>query len=237
MKDSDKKDIENKDTVPEESGRKKRLRKGAAGAAAGIAMLSLLVGSVFSKPAEVMERANPDEGRPAVIVEIQATDDSEVTAEEEEADEKKRGLKDMICRFIQGLPTWAKITIIMPLWVIGYGLIALFTALFEPVSAPVLTIILKWPLVAGLLAGAFFLIKRAVAPDTPLKEIFSKRNIVLIVIAAAALGTGDYFAKMYFENYVFWRNLGCAAAGLLILGFWSLRAVHRKKQKSLPQGT
>ncbi|MBR6321341.1 MAG: hypothetical protein IKR59_00600, partial [Lachnospiraceae bacterium] len=85
MKDSDKKDIENKDTVPEESGRKKRLRKGAAGAAAGIAMLSLLVGSVFSKPAEVMERANPDEGRPAVIVEIQATDDSEVTAEEEEA--------------------------------------------------------------------------------------------------------------------------------------------------------
>ena len=222
--------------APEEDKKSggKSVRKAAAGAAAGLAAASLLIGNVFSNPAEVMEKVNPDEGRPAVVVQYEAKLDEDMPAEEEEdeGEEKKRGLKDMIKRFIQGLPSWAKVLFVIPLWAIGYGITAVVTALFEPVIAPVLSVVLKWLLIAGLLAGGFFLIKKAVAPDTPIREIFSKRNIILIIIAAAVLGAADFFAKAYFEKYVFWRNFACFAAGILILGFYALRTWNRKKKEA-----
>ena len=218
---------------PEESVQresKSGIKKAAAGAAAGLAATSLLLGSIFSSPAEVMQQVNPDDKRPAVIVEIQAAEEEEPVEEEEEADEKKRGLKDMIKRFVQSLPSWAKVLFVIPLWAIGYGVIALLTALFEPVIAPVLSVILKWLLIGGLLAGGLFCIKKAIAPDMPLREIFTKRNMILVAVAAAVLGLGDYFAKNYFEHYELWRNVIGFAAGLLILGIYALRTWQHKKK-------
>ncbi len=208
----------------------KSLKKTAAGAAAGLAAASLVIGSVFSNPGEIMEKMNPDDTRQAVVVQYEANIEEEVSEEEEESEEKKRGLKDMIRRFIQALPSWSKILFVIPLWAVGYGLIALLTALFEPVIAPVLGIVLKWLLIGGLLAAGFFFVKKSVAPDTPLKEIFSKRNILLIIVLAAALGAGDYFAKAYYPRYEFWRNIACFASGLLILGIYALRNLRTKKK-------
>ena len=216
--------------IPKEEPPKKGLKKAAAGTAAGLAAASLVVGSIFSNPSEIMAQVNPDKEQPVVIVQMDAKPDDEIEAEEEDTDEKKKGLKEMLRRFVQRLPAWAKVLFVIPMWALGYGVIALLTALFEPVIAPVLGIVLKWLLVAGLLAAAFFLIKKTVAPDTPLREIFSKRNLVLITISAALLGAGDYFAKAYIEHYEVWRNVLCFAAGLVILGVFGLRSMKRKKK-------
>lgn len=210
---------------------RKKTKKAAAGAAAGLAAVSLLLGSVFTKPAEILQQADPNEGKPTVVVEYNAPVDEDVPAEEEDDDEKKRTLKDMIRAFIQNLPVWAKILFVLPLWLIGYALIALLTALFEPVIAPALAVVLKWLLFAGLLALGLFFVKKAIAPGTPLKEIFRKRNVILIIAAAAVLGTGDYFAKEYIAHYEVWRNWICCAAGALILAAFALRTRRAAKKK------
>ncbi|MBQ9909949.1 MAG: hypothetical protein IJM50_00340 [Lachnospiraceae bacterium] len=210
---------------------RKKTKKAAAGAAAGLAAVSLLLGSVFTKPAEILQQADPNEGKPTVVVEYNAPVDEDIDAEEEDEDEKKRTLKDMVRAFIQNLPLWAKILFVLPLWLIGYALIALLTALFEPVIAPALLAVLKWLLFAGLLALGLFFVKKAVAPNTPLKEIFKKRNVILILITAALLGTGDYFAKEYIAHYETWRNWICCAAGVLILGLCALGNMKKAKEK------
>ena len=226
------KDTQNTDT---EDKPKKRKSKAAAGAAAGLAATSLLIGSVFSNPSEIMDKADPDAGKPAVSVQYVMPEEDQEETEEEEAEEKKKGLKDMIRRFIQALPAWAKVVFVIPMWAVGYGLIAMLTALFEPVIAPVLGVVLKWLLIAGIFAGAFFFIKKAIAPDTPMKEIFSKKNLIRIGILAAVLGAADFFAGLKIENYSAWRNTACFGAGLLILGFFALRMHHVKKKNALPK--
>ena len=212
---------------------KKEIRKAAAAGAAGLAATSMLIGSVFSNPAEVMEKVQDDNTRPVIVAQMEANLDEQVPEEPEENDEKKRGLREMFKRFLQNLPLPAKLLFVLPMWVIGYGLLALLTALFEPVIAPVLGIIIKWLLVGLLLAAGLFCIKKAVAPDTPLREIFSKRNVILLAVTAAVLGAGDYFAKIYIDNYTIWRNIACFSAGLLILLFFTLRTLQKKKRKEV----
>ena len=210
---------------------KKKRKKLLGSAAAGITALSLMVGSIFSAPAEIIKPPTSDAERPAVIVQYEAqTENDDVLDEEEEAEEKKKGLKASIKRFILGMPLIVRVLFILPLWIIGYGLIAAFTALFEPVIAPVLGVIIKWLLIAGVFAGAFFLMKKAVFPDKPVKEIFTKKNIFLILAGAAVLGTGDFFAKEYVIHYEFWRNIIVSAGGSLLLLVSGLRMYASKKK-------
>ncbi len=214
---------------------KKKRKKILASAAAGITALSLMVGSIFSAPAEIIKPPTSDQERPAVIVQYEAqTDTEDALADEEDEEDKKKGLKASIKRFIQSLPLAARLFFILPLWIIGYGLIAIFTALFEPVIAPVLSVLIKWLLVGGLFAGAFFLLKKTIAPDTPITKIFSKRNIILILSGAAVFGTGDYFAMEYVSHYEFWRNIVCMGGGVLLLAVFALRMLSsRKKARAL----
>ena len=217
-------------TEKEQPGPLKKAAKKAAGVgAAGLAAFSLMIGSTFSSPAEVMNKANPDPERPAVIVEIQAEPDDVLEEIPEEEDEKKRTFRDMFRNFILKLPVAVRLLLILPLWVIGYAAIAALTALFEPVIAPILSVILKWVLIGGLLAAAFFLLKKAIAPDTPIREIFSKRNLVMIGIAAAVFGTADFFLKEYVEHYSFWRNIACGAAGAVLLAVFAARQLRKGK--------
>ncbi|MBR3035789.1 MAG: hypothetical protein IKI54_00655 [Lachnospiraceae bacterium] len=209
----------------------KALKKAAGFGAAGLAALSLFLGSVFGAPAEILKNADNAPEKNAVIVEVQpdAEDVDEETDDDE--DEKKKTLKDMFRAFIQRLPLGVRVFVILPLWIIGYAVIALLTALFEPVIAPVLGIVLKWLLLAGLFLLSLFLIKKAIAPDTPLKEIFSRRNLLGAGIAAAVLGTADGFLKEYVAHYEIWRNVACCAAGAVLLSVFTVRQLTKKKAK------
>ena len=68
-------------------------------------------------------------------------------------------------------------------------------------------------------------------PDTPLKEIFSRRNLLGAGIAAAVLGTADGFLKEYVAHYEIWRNVACCAAGAVLLSVFTVRQLTKKKAK------
>ncbi len=219
-----------KDLPEETNPLKKAARKIAGVGTAGLAAVSLFIGSIFSSPSEILQKKDPDADRPAVVIEYQAQPEDGQEEAEEEGEEKKKSLRTMIRNFILGLPVGVKLFLILPLWIVGYGLIAMLTALFEPVIAPVLSAVLKWMLIGGMLLLALFLVKKSIAPNTPLREIFSKRNVVLAGVSAAVLGTGDFFLKAFVEGYTVWRNAACIAAGAVLLLVFTVRQLTKKKK-------
>ena len=213
----------------EKTQAEKAARKAAGFGAAGLAALSLFLGSIFSAPAEILQNADIAPEKNAIVMEVQPDAEDQDAEDAGDEDEKKKTLKDMFRAFIQRLPLGVRILVILPLWGIGYALIAMLTALFEPVIAPVLAVILKWLLLAGILLLSFFFVKKAIAPDTPLREIFSRRNLLAVGISAAVLGTADFFLKEYVEHYETWRNLACAVCGAVLIIVFSVRQIAKKK--------
>ena len=210
---------------------KKAGKKAAAAGTAGLAAISLMLGSAFSNPSEVINQTSPERERPAVVVQYEAQPDDDVILEEDDEEKKKKSLKDIIRTAVYSLPLSARVLLVLPLWILGYGLIAALTALYGPVIAPLLGVIIKWLLVALVVAASVFLITKAIAPDTPLSKIFSKRNLVFILIGAAVLGAGDYIAMTAVDGYEKWRNLISCAAGFLMLAGFTARMLLKKKDR------
>ena len=190
----------------------KKIGKQAAKTVAGLlAAASLALGGIVDAPEELFT------GAPAAQVVRCDTgaDDCLTTAATSASDHKER-LRDKLRRLFLSQPSIVRGIVLLPFWAIGKALLALCSLLFTALS-PVLQIILSVLLNALLLFGLFLIVLKLLFPNLRLRDLSTKRNIILLSIGSILLSVTDAILRTYWEDY---RPISIAvklAVGLIVI--------------------
>ena len=125
---------------------------------------------------------------------------------------------------------------LLPLWVIGKVLLGLCSLLFTALS-PVLQLILGVLLNVLLLFGLFLLVLKLLFPNLKLRNLLTKRNILLLVAGSLLLSLTDTVLKMFWEDY---RPISIAiklTVGLVVLSLLAWRIFGKRTQIQSTQAT
>ena len=202
---------------------KKGAKKKAAAAAAGIvAACSLAVASAAPSAAELFNGA---EQTPAAQFAASSSDRRVRRPAPPTFAARLRA------RFLSA-PSVLRGVVLLPFWAAGKTLIALFS-LLGTALAPVWQILLGVLLNALLLFGLFALVYKLLFPNKKLRELLTKRNILLLAGGSLLLAAADAVLRTFWEDY---RPVSIAvklilALGVLILLSWRIFG-RRRSQKS-----
>ncbi len=215
------------------SGQLKKLGKRAAATAAGLlAAFSLALGGVVDSPDELFS------GAPQVAQVVLCTSAQDDCAQESasKTPAKKERLRDKLRRLFLAQPSIVRGTVLLPFWAFGKVLLALFSLLFAALS-PVLQILLGVLLNAVLLFGLFLVVLKLLFPSLRLRELLTKRNILLLTIGSLLLSAMDAILRTIWEDY---RPISIAiklAVGLLILSLLCWRIFGKRVHQKTAQAT
>ena len=166
-----------------------------AAATTAVALLtaaSVVTGSQFETPAALL----PEDGAPAIVYNantgLDGAEDDDAGVSEDESEETRRrgGIRAMLRQRILRLPLVVRLLVVLPLWALGTVILAAAGAVW-PLLSPVLGKVAGFALLLGLLIGAFVLAATAAFPALSAKKLLSRRNLVALLLGAAALSVVD----------------------------------------------
>lgn len=222
---------------------KKEVRKHALrGVTTTLVVLSLLTGLAFSSPAEINEDQAAANYRPApIVMDVDDFMNATVDDDDDDADEQRGSKIGIVARFKQAvlsLPQSVRLLIITPLWLIGTGLMTLVSFLWNVIFAsPLGAFIASLATGFAVLVGLFAATAKILFPDVPLSRILSKRNILILGIAALLLSGIDALAPLYWHQYPLAAMLIKLIFGGTVIGILSVRTnklFHKIKYHGLP---
>lgn len=212
---------------------KKLVKKAAATAAWLFAAAALALGSVVDTPDELFS------GTPqAVQVVLAATQEDDCTSEAHAyaGPVKKERLRDKLRRLFLAQPSVVRGVMLLPFWAIGKVLIGLLSLLFAALN-PALQIILGVLLNAILLFGLFLVALKLLFPNLRLRDLLTKRNILLLAAGSLLLSATDAILKAFWEDY---RPVSIAIKlilGLTTLSLLCWRIFGKRLQKKIALAT
>lgn len=210
-----------------ESKKMKKFGKKALAASAGvIAACSLALGSLASTPDELFSGVSQTTQIAAAQAagEDRAADGS--TAANPAQNER---LRDRLRRLFFTQPSVVRGVVLLPFWAVGKVLLTLFSLLFTALS-PFLQVILGVLLNAALLFGLFAILLKLLFPNLRWRDIFTKRNILLLAIGSVLLSVVDAVLRAYWEDY---RPISIAIKlgfALVILSLLCWRILGKRKK-------
>ncbi len=191
----------------------RKFGKRAAATAAGVlAALSLTLGAVVDSPDELF--SGTAQTAHAVYC-VSAQEDCAQDASPTEPAKKER-LRDKLRRLFFSQTSFVRGAVLLPFWAVGKVLFSLISLLFTALS-PILQIILGVLLNALLLFGLFLIVLKLLFPNLKLRDLLTKRNIILLAIGSIFLSVTDILLKTFWEDY---RPISIAlklVAALLVL--------------------
>lgn len=207
---------------------KKLVKKVVATAAGVLAAAALALGSVVDTPDELFT-GTPQAAQ--VVLCASAPDDCAQEAVSAEPVKKER-LRDKLRRLFLAQPSVVRGVMLLPFWVIGKVLIGFLSLLFAALN-PTLQIILSVLLNAILLFGLFWVALRLLFPNLRLRDLLTKRNILLLAAGSLLLSATDAILKAFREDY---RPVSIAIKlilGLTILSLLCWRIFGKRLQKKI----
>ena len=175
------------------------------GASAMLVALSLLTSAAFNAPADIMEE-HPDThvSNPPIVMDIDEYVNTDVD-DDDDADEQKGTKLSVMARFRQAvlsLPSPVRLLIITPLWLIGTALMTLITAVWNTLFAsPLGAFIASFAVGFAVLTGLFAVTAKTLFPDVPLRDILTKRNVLILAVGAVILSGLDAAMPLFWEKY------------------------------------
>ena len=147
------------------SGIKKKAIKAAVAATASA---SLLVGSSYASPDELIH--------PKPLIEKLDNEDNQ--------DEAVKGHVKFTVRFkrwFSSLPMWIRITAGLPLWALGSFLIFVASSLWARIISPALSMALMIALIGGILLATLVMLGKMMLPNIPLKKFFNRKAVITVL--------------------------------------------------------
>ena len=197
-------------------------KKTAAAVVSAVAAASVLVSAAFTAPEDVF--TDPDSNQPTAIVEVSdaADDDAGLTdSEEDETKKGKRSLRGSIASVLRELPTPIKILILLPMWLIGEGITLLVSALLSTAGRPILLGLASLALNLLVLFCVTACGLKLLFPNKSLKELFTKKRIIWMIVFALILTVADIIMPMMFDTYNTWslivKTVLAATATLVLI--------------------
>lgn len=130
-------------------------------------------------------------------------------------------------------PSILRGVILLPFWAAGKALLALLSVLFTALS-PVWQVLLGVLFNALLLFGLFALVYKLLFPNKRLRDLFTKRNILLLTAGSLLLSATDAVLRAFWEEY---RPVSLAVKlvlALLVLALLCWRIFGKRKPRPAP---
>ena len=207
---------------------KKTGKKALAAVVCVIAAVALSLGSLIDSPEELFQGA-PQAAQMAIDV----GEDSERSGVKAAEPAQKEKLRDKLRRWFLGQPSFTRGVVLLPLWAVGKTLLTLLSLLFATLS-PVFQMILGVVFNALLLFVLFVLVLKLLFPNLRLRDLFTKRNIILLTAGSLLLSVTDAVLRRFWEDY---RPISIAiklTIALLVLALLSWR-IFGKRTKPAQQ--
>ena len=185
--------------------------------AAGLAA-AVLVGSLFSGPEDITGSNAEEIFNPTpVVMDVNAFDAADVQDEEPAPEEaKKTGIKARLRAAILSMPKWARVTVMVPLWGLGYALLLLGSFL-KVALTPFAGVILSALLGIAAMVGLFGVTAKLLFPDMPWSKIFSKTNLIVLFVTGALLAVADVIVPHYYKGYPYVAAAVKLTAALVVI--------------------
>lgn len=213
----------------QEKKKKKAGRKAAGAAVAFTAAVGVFFSSLFGTPNDLLADPSVTEP-PAIVMDISSDDEAEEEQETQEENTEKPGFFARIRAYILRLPLFVRVAIGLPLWALGWLVTQAFAALWKLFLAPVTGHILTFLLTALVLLAVMTLLVKTVFPDLPLKEILSRPNILIVLIACAVFCVFNIVMGQQDDSFARWEPLIRFGEGAFILLLILVRMVFRKRK-------
>jgi len=203
-----------------ESKKLKKFGKKALAASAGvIAACSIALGSLASTPDELFSGVS----QATQIAAAQAAGEDRATDGSNTANPaQNERLRDRLRRLFFAQPSVVRGVVLLPFWAVGKVILSLLSLLFTAMS-PFLQVLLGVLLNAALLFGLIAIVLKLLFPNLRLRDLFKKRNILILVISSVLLAVTDAVLRAYWADY---RPISVAiklGVGLLVLALLSYR--------------
>ena len=209
--------------------KKKAGRKAAGAAVAFTAAVGVFFSSLFGTPNDLLADPSVTEP-PAIVMDISSDDEAEEEQETQEENTEKPGFFARIRAYILRLPLFVRVAIGLPLWALGWLVTQAFAALWKLFLAPVAGHILTFLLTALVLLAVMTLLVKTVFPDLPLKEILSRPNILIVLIACSVFCVFNIVIGQQDDSFARWEPLIRFGEGAFILLLILVRMVFRKRK-------
>lgn len=200
----------------------KKIKKGLI---AGLTSASVLVGSTFDSPQDIIN--NPTNHTKPVVEQYYDQDD-----QKQESNSKHDELKEKLKKLIYKIPINIRVYICIPLWFLGTAILTLLDVLLKVVIVPLAHVIINFALHVLLLVAAVGICVKLLFPDLPWSKIFNKRTILLILLGSLILSVCDIIMPIFWDKYLFYRNVSKLAIGIIFL-LIILRPFIKKKLENL----
>ena len=217
---------------------KKNIAKGTTTA---LVVLSLLSGLAFSGPADInQDDVGTHLNQTPIVMEIDDYANAEVE-DEDDADEQKGAKSGVVAKLRQAvlsLPSAVRLILITPLWALGTALMTAVTFLWNIIFAsPLGAFIASFAVGFAVLFGLFAVTAKMLFPNVPLRKLLSKRNILVLGIAALLLSVIDWLAPTYWQQYPIYAaavKFGIAAFVIGVMAYRIKKILHRDKYENMP---
>lgn len=196
------------------------------GGTTALVALSLLTGIGFSDPAEINEE-QLNVNRAPIVMDVDDYLNSQLEDDDDDADEQKGAKQGVVARFKQAvlsLPSAVRLLIITPLWLLGTALMTMVSFLWNVIFAsPLGAFIASFAMGFAVLIGLFAATAKILFPEIPLNKILSKRNILILAIAALSLAGIDAVAPLFWHQYPAVSALVKLGIGATVIGVLTMR--------------
>ncbi|MBQ6388779.1 MAG: hypothetical protein IJH90_04000 [Mogibacterium sp.] len=171
-----------------------------------LVVLSLLTGLAFSSPADIVEDQSAASFRPApIVMDVDDFVNATVDDDDGDADEQKGAKLSVIARFRQAvlsMPLSVRLLIVMPLWLIGTGILTMISFLWDVIFAsPLGAFIASLALGFAIMLGLFTATAKMLFPDIPVRKLLTRQNLLAIGALALILSGLDAVAPLYWNKY------------------------------------
>ena len=150
----------------------------------------------------------------------------------------KSGVVAKFRQAVLSLPSAVRLILITPLWALGTALMTAVTFLWNIIFAsPLGAFIASFAVGFAVLFGLFAVTAKMLFPNVPLRKLLSKRNILVLGIAALLLSVIDWLAPTYWQQYPIYAaavKFGIAAFVIGVMAYRIKKILHRDKYENMP---
>lgn len=212
------------------SDKKSKFKRKATVAAVGVtAACSIALASVAPNASELFNGIKQPETEISSATVSKRSPANSASAQPSRADRLRARLRGLFL----AEPSILRGLILLPFWAAGKALLTLLSLLFSALS-PVWQILFGVLLNALLLFGLFTLVYKLLFPNKRLRDLFTKRNIVLLAAGSLVLAAADVILRAFWEEY---RPISVAVKlilALLVLSLLCWRIFGKRKPRPAP---
>ena len=175
-------------------------KKKIKAAAGGMIVVSLLFGNMFTPDDDLLNNDYSSDT---------STGSAKLSGQVLEPAQDGSGLKtySTVQRAFLSLPYGIRAVLIYPLWLMGQGIMYLFSLAISFFSTALGGVILRIILTAVVSLGIYVLLAKLIFPQMPLSKILSKKNVSTVLLSSVALASLSAVLSAVWPSYGRWAPI------------------------------